>query len=148
MRRTKALPEFKRPSPRRSRNMRNIRSIDNQTTERRIRALLIQARFRSWELHPSDVPYTPDLLFRTPRVAVFVDGCFWHCCPKCGRIPRTNVHYWSAKLERNRRRDARARRTLNRLGFAVVRIWECDLRTNAIRCVRRINRAVEARGDR
>lgn len=136
------LPTFRRPSAVRSRNMRHVRSRGNLTTEKRIRALLAQARFSSWELHPRDVPYCPDVFFRESRVAVFVDGCFWHVCSKCGHVPDTNRGYWTAKLARNRRRDSRARRTLNRLGFSVVRIWECDLRVNSTQCLNRIRRTV------
>jgi DNA mismatch endonuclease (patch repair protein) len=66
----------------------------------------------------------PDIIFPRARVAVFVDGCFWHSCPDHGRTPSTNREYWTAKLERNRRRDQRQTDALERAGWTVVRVWE------------------------
>lgn len=67
-----------------------------------------------------------DIVFRRERVAVFVDGCFWHGCPRHGRVPRTNGDYWSAKLARNAARDDRNGRALKSAGWAVIRVWEHD----------------------
>lgn len=67
-----------------------------------------------------------DLAFPRLRVAVFVDGCFWHGCPEHGRIPSTNRSYWNDKLLGNVERDARNRLTLEEAGWAVVRVWEHD----------------------
>lgn len=66
----------------------------------------------------------PDLVFPRARVAVFVDGCFWHCCPEHGRDPTTNPGYWGPKLRRNRERDVLQTDALERGGWLVVRIWE------------------------
>jgi DNA mismatch endonuclease (patch repair protein) len=66
----------------------------------------------------------PDIVFRRQRVTVFVDGCFWHGCPEHGSAPRANGDYWRAKLEGNRRRDARTDAALVAAGWTVVRIWE------------------------
>ena len=66
----------------------------------------------------------PDICFTRARVAVFVDGCFWHGCPEHGRRPATNRAYWLAKIERNRARDVRDTRRLQQGGWRVVRIWE------------------------
>jgi DNA mismatch endonuclease (patch repair protein) len=75
------------------------------------------------------------------RVAVFVDGCFWHCCPEHGTRPRSNSDYWRAKLERNRQRDAATSELLQAAGWQVVRVWEhqdpeeaADLIDQLIRC--------------
>ena len=66
----------------------------------------------------------PDLVFTRARVAVFVDGCFWHSCPTHGRPPTSNAHYWGPKLERNVARDRANDRELTAAGWTVVRIWE------------------------
>ena len=66
----------------------------------------------------------PDVLFPSERLAVFVDGCFWHGCPQHGTTPQTNGGYWHAKLELNRRRDAAQSAALEAAGWTVVRIWE------------------------
>ena len=66
----------------------------------------------------------PDIVFTRARVAVFVDGCFWHGCPMHGVKPRANAEYWAAKVARNVMRDERNDATLFSLGWRVVRIWE------------------------
>lgn len=66
----------------------------------------------------------PDIVFTKRRIAVFVDGCFWHSCPLHGASPRTNTDYWGPKLARNRERDLRNVRVLEDAGWTVVRVWE------------------------
>lgn len=66
----------------------------------------------------------PDLVFPRNRVAVFVDGCFWHGCPQHGRRPSDPTGYWRAKLDRNRERDLAVDRELSQAGWHVVRLWE------------------------
>lgn len=66
----------------------------------------------------------PDIAFTRSRVAVFVDGCFWHCCPDHGRPPKTNRSYWGPKLARNVERDRRDTLALEGAGWRVVRLWE------------------------
>lgn len=65
-----------------------------------------------------------DIVFTRRRLAVFVDGCFWHGCPTHGHTPKANTHYWAPKLERNRDRDARVTAALEADGWKVLRIWE------------------------
>jgi DNA mismatch endonuclease, patch repair protein len=65
-----------------------------------------------------------DLVFRGPRVAVFVDGCFWHCCPEHGTHPKANKEWWGAKLATNANRDRDTDRELAGAGWMVVRVWE------------------------
>src|SRR5262249_51096120 len=66
----------------------------------------------------------PDIVFTARRVAVFVDGCFWHCCPEHGSQPAANTWYWEPKLRRNVERDRAADVALGRAGWTVVRLWE------------------------
>jgi DNA mismatch endonuclease, patch repair protein len=66
----------------------------------------------------------PDIVFPRERVALFLDGCFWHSCPEHGNRPATNSSYWDAKLERNRERDVRNDRDLESAGWLVLRVWE------------------------
>lgn len=68
-----------------------------------------------------------DIVFRRQKVAVFVDGCFWHGCPEHGTSPKTNASYWSAKIARNMERDRLNDTELSYAGWAVVRIWEHEL---------------------
>ena len=140
----KKLPPFKRPSQERSRNMRAIRSARNLTTERRLLALLAKSGLRGWKVRPSKDPGTPDFVFPFQRVIVFCDGCFFHGCPKCGHVPRTNAAYWRAKIARNQRRDRRISRELRSLGYSVLRIWECQLRDKSASCLNRIRHRLNA----
>jgi DNA mismatch endonuclease (patch repair protein) len=66
----------------------------------------------------------PDIVFTRWKVAVFVDGCFWHGCPEHGRVPKRNRDYWIPKLERNKDRDRETTEWLTREGWLVVRLWE------------------------
>ena len=75
----------------------------------------------------SVVSVRPDFVFRTQRVAVFVDGCFWHGCPRHATRPKQNRAFWDAKIARNRARDRKVSRTLRAAGWSVLRIWECAL---------------------
>lgn len=83
-----------------------------------------------------------DIVFGPARVAVFVDGCFWHCCPEHGSVPATNVDYWVPKLERNVERDEETNDLLKKEGWRVIRIWEHQ---DPVASARRIAKEVENR---
>ncbi|MFF5366515.1 very short patch repair endonuclease [Streptomyces sp. NPDC013187] len=114
------------PTPGRSRNMAAIKRRDTKP-ERTIRSLLHAAgkRYRvDLRLQLEGARPRPDIVFTRARVAVFVDGCFWHCCPEHGRQPGVNGGYWGPKLERNVARDRAADAALAAAGWTVVRVWE------------------------
>lgn len=94
--------------------------------ELRVRRLLHAAGYR-YRIHYA-VPGLPrrtiDIAFTRARVAVFIDGCFWHCCPEHGTKPRSNSKWWAAKLAANVARDRDTRQHLESLGWRVVRMWE------------------------
>ncbi|HET7012368.1 MAG TPA: very short patch repair endonuclease [Streptosporangiaceae bacterium] len=77
----------------------------------------------------------PDIVFTARRVAVFVDGCFWHCCPDHGSQPASNTWYWEPKLRRNVERDRAADTALGEAGWTVVRLWEHSALEEAITAV-------------
>jgi DNA mismatch endonuclease (patch repair protein) len=89
----------------------------------------------------------PDIVFTKQRVAVFVDGCFWHGCPEHGHIPTRNVSYWLPKLNRNRARDAEVDELLGEAGWCVTRIWEHELTIDAVDLVARTLAAAQMRID-
>lgn len=72
-----------------------------------------------------------DLVFGPARVAVYVDGCFWHCCPQHRTAPKANAEFWAAKLEGNRRRDRETDHLLRAYGWESVRVWEHEEATHA-----------------
>jgi DNA mismatch endonuclease, patch repair protein len=78
-------------------------------------------------MNPTDVCGKPDFVFSTERVVIFVDGCFWHGCGACMRLPSTNTDYWVSKIARNRKRDRTVTAKLQSEGWKVLRIWEHQL---------------------
>jgi len=98
--------------------------------ERVVRSLLFRYGFR-FRLHRADLPGTPDIVLPRYKTVVFVHGCFWHRHPGCKRasMPASNVAYWEQKFARTVARDAANQAALERLGWRVVIVWECALRT-------------------
>jgi DNA mismatch endonuclease (patch repair protein) len=74
------------------------------------------------------LPGSPDVIFPSAKLVVFVDGCFWHGCPQHYQAPRERADFWAGKLAENRARDLRVNRELNQLGWSVLRIWEHDVK--------------------
>lgn len=81
------------------------------------------------------LPGRPDILFLGAKVAVFVDGCFWHGCPSHGTHPKTNPEFWLAKISRNKERDAEVNQKLQNMGWKVIRLWQHDVEHNLTQCV-------------
>ena len=128
-------------SPGRRRNMRANHSRDT-APEMALRRLLHAAglRYRVSARPLRRVRRTADLVFGPARVAVFVDGCFWHCCPEHGTEPKINTAYWTPKLERNVERDRETDALLTDAGWLSVRVWEHEDPKVAARRVERIVR--------
>jgi DNA mismatch endonuclease (patch repair protein) len=124
----------------RSQVMAAIRSRGNKDTELKLASILRATGITGWRRH-QPLHGRPDFIFRHARLAVFVDGCFWHGCPKHGRKPGSNRAYWLPKLRRNRERDAAVKHYLCSAGWTVIRLWEHDL-ANAQRCAARIRHAL------
>lgn len=85
---------------------------------------------------PDRRPIRVDIAFTRQRVAVFVDGCFWHCCPEHSNMPRANRSYWQPKLERNVQRDAETVAALTDMGWHTIRVWEHEDPADATQRVR------------
>jgi DNA mismatch endonuclease (patch repair protein) len=111
----------------RSRVMAQVRSNRNRSTEWRVRACLIRSGIRGWTLNSAGLIGKPDFVFPMQRLVVFVDGCFWHGCPRCYRRPASHTEYWDAKRARNRARDKKVTSGLKKEGWNVLRIWEHQL---------------------
>jgi len=103
--------------------------------ELRLRSALHAGGLRFRKDYPIEVDglrVRADVVFTRQRIAVFVDGCYWHSCPDHGTSPRSNTEYWSQKLRRNRQRDDRVNRTLTEAGWLVVRLWEHVVTEDAV----------------
>ena len=112
----------------RSAVMRRVKSRDT-TPELAVRRIMRAAGI-GYRLGGASLPGRPDLVMKGRRVAVFVHGCFWHGhdCARGARQPKANAAYWTAKIDRNRARDAAARSALEADGWRVVTVWECGMR--------------------
>ena len=110
----------------RSQVMASVRSTGTRLEEGLANALT-KARVGRFERNPTEPEGRPDFVFRTRKVAVFVDSCFWHGCRWHCRMPASNRRYWNAKILRNRERDKRVTARLRRQDWTVVRIWEHSL---------------------
>jgi DNA mismatch endonuclease (patch repair protein) len=120
--------------------MASVRSFGNRSTELAVAQLLRQHGISGWRRH-RPLPGKPDFFFPKLRLAVFVDGCFWHACPTCYEPPRVNVALWKAKAVYNQARDRKIARKLRGMGVTVIRIWEHSLRKPGV-VARRLERAV------
>jgi DNA mismatch endonuclease Vsr len=114
----------------------------NTGPELLLRKALRAAGLRGYRLY-RPLPGRPDLSFGKERVAVFVDGCFWHQCPSC-RIPVPRTPYWQVKIARNVTRDHQTDLALRALGWRVLRLWEHDIRQHPDGAARRVRRLLRA----
>ncbi len=116
----------------------------NTSTERVLRRALWVEGLRGFRLHNKEVPGTPDVVFARARLAVFVDGCFWHGCPRCYREPKSRKEYWTMKVQRNKDRDARVNEACATAGWGVLRLWEHEVVRSSERSARRVMKALKA----
>lgn len=106
--------------------------------EQAVRQALKQSGCR-FSTHARRLPGNPDFVISKLRLAVFVNGCFWHWhgCPRC-RMPNSNRAYWERKIARNVKRDRKTKRTLSASGWHYLTIWECNLKSGVSRLLQRI----------
>jgi DNA mismatch endonuclease (patch repair protein) len=125
----------------RSAVMSRIRGKGNRDTELALMKLFRLHGITGWRRHQK-VFGKPDFLFRKARLAVFVDGCFWHGCPRCFRQPKSNRIFWTEKIAGNKKRDLLVGRVLRKQGWRVVRIWEHDLARQSVSSIHKIQAAL------
>lgn len=122
--------------------MSRIRSHGNKDTEVALAKLFRRNKITGWRRNQK-VLGKPDFIFPKLKLAVFLDGCFWHSCPKHGTQPKAIVRFWKNKFSRNQARNRLVTRTLRAAKWRVLRIWEHELvRKNEIRLLRRIQRTL------
>ena len=122
--------------------MAQTRKRGNKSREIAMVNLLRALHITGWRRHQPLIE-NPDFTFYKQRVIIFVDGCFWHVCPKHSNAPINNVPYWEKKLKGNAERDRRVSRELRKQGWRVLRIWEHELK-NPKGIARKITRVLEA----
>jgi len=112
----------------RSYNMSRIRG-KNTSPEIKIRKMLFSEGIRGYRIH-YNLPGKPDIVFIKKKIAIFIDGCFWHKCPICFKAPETRKKFWLEKINKNVERDLEINELLKNMGWKVIRIWEHDVRKN------------------
>jgi DNA mismatch endonuclease (patch repair protein) len=116
--------------------------------ELRLRRALWAAGLR-YRIKPANLlPGRPDILFPSARIAVFVDGCFWHGCPLHGTKPASNAMFWAEKIKRNQERDQQVDQKLSAAGWRVIRLWEHEVKRDLTECVSRVRAALQSTADR
>lgn len=128
----------------RSEIMSRVKSKGNLTTETRMIKIFREHHITGWRRHLKNVYGCPDFSWPSRKIAVFVDGCFWHGCPRCYGAPKINKEFWEEKILKNMARDRKVNRKLRCNGWHVIRVWECRLRTNSETVLRRIKKALDA----
>lgn len=116
--------------------MSRIKGKGNKDTELAMIQILRKHHISGWRRNQS-VMGKPDFIFPGQKIALFVDGCFWHCCPRHSNIPKNNRSFWKKKLEGNKNRDKFVGRQLRQMGWKVVRVWEHEF-TNPDHIVKKL----------
>lgn len=109
----------------------------NTKPELLVRKVLWETGLRGYRLHRKDVPGKPDIVFYGRKIAIFINGCFWHRCPHCNpSMPKSNIDFWENKFKNNVARDTRNQQKLNEMGWKIFILWECQLSTKLYELVR------------
>jgi DNA mismatch endonuclease (patch repair protein) len=117
---------------------------NNTKPELLLRKALRDADLLGYRLHPSQLPGRPDIVFGKHKLAILINGCFWHRCPTCDLpLPRSNTEFWLNKFNANIARDKRKVKALRKIGWRTITLWECKIKTDPLLCVRRIVRVLQ-----
>jgi DNA mismatch endonuclease, patch repair protein len=125
-------------SEKRSEMMSKVKNRGNKSTEQAFLSLLEIYKIKGWT-QQHDIIGTPDFAFPKIKLAIFIDGSFWHGGPE-SRLPKTNTKFWANKIDKNRKRDRKVNRTLRQEGWSVLRIWDKELKKSPHRCMIRLKR--------
>ena len=116
----------------------------NNRLEQRLRFSLVSSGIKGFVLNSQNLPGSPDIAFPIQKVAIFINGCFWHRCPICKpKLPKTNRDFWENKFEANKKRDKLNNDLLLTMGWKVLVIWECEIKKDLGKCVTRILALIE-----
>lgn len=115
----------------------------NTGPELMLRRALFASGLRGYRLHYKKVPGRPDICFTKNKLAIFVNGCYWHRCPICDLpLPKTNTDFWQRKFKLNIERDKRKIENLDTLGWKIMTVWECEIRNELDEIVARIRQTL------
>lgn len=130
------------PVPSKEITSRIMSSIKDRNTgpELAIRKALWNNGIKGYRLHWKNVPGRPDIAFPSKKIAIFINGCYWHRCPHCKPpIPKSNLRFWENKFEQNVARDKRNVEQLGRLNWNVLVLWECQIKRDTDMCLNKVS---------
>jgi len=133
------------PEPSSSIASKVMSSIQAKNTKPEIifRKLLWKNGIRGYRLHWKNVAGRPDISFPGKKIAIFINGCYWHRCPKCNLpIPKSNAAFWESKFHKNVRRDKEKREILESLGWMVFVFWECEIKENPFPLIKEVKSSI------
>ncbi len=133
------------PIPKRESTSRIMSSIRAKNTkpELKLRKALCDNGSSGYRLHWKNAPGRPDICYPGKKIAIFVNGCYWHRCPYCNpSFPKTHISFWENKFNNNIKRDKRKIKELKRLGWKVATIWECQINKKLDKVVLKIKKIV------
>ena len=116
----------------------------NTKPELNLRRSLYADGIRGYRLNWKKASGTPDIAFPGKKIAIFINGCYWHRCPHCELpLPKTNKEFWEEKFDKNIKRDIKKEKELLDLGWIVLVFWECKIKTNMKDCTNKIKAILE-----
>jgi len=133
------------PIPQKESTSRVMSAIKDKNTkpELILRKTLWHEGIKGYRLHWKKVQGRPDIAFPGRKVAVFVNGCFWHRCPHCDLpLPKSNTEFWEEKFQKNVNRDKRKIDQLQEIGWKVTTIWECQVKADLDSCVTKVKKLI------
>lgn len=135
------LRDGRAPIPEKEATSKVMSSIKDRDTkpELMIRKALWDEGLKGYRLHWKKVPGRPDIAYPGKKIAIFVNGCFWHRCPYCKPpVPKSHASFWDEKFAKNIERDKRKIEQLEDNSWKTLTIWECQIKKNALACVEKI----------
>ena len=112
----------------------------NTNPELLFRKTLWNNGIKGYRLHWKNIPGRPDIAFVGKKIAIFINGCFWHRCPNCNpSMPKTNIEFWEDKFKKNIARDKKKKQELEDEGWKVIIIWECEIKNSIDKCLNKVN---------
>ena len=144
---TEYIRDGRAPIPKSEVTSRVMRANKGKDTkpELLMRVALREVGLPGYRLHWKKVPGRPDISYPGRRIAIFVNGCYWHRCPICNLpLPKSNTEFWKAKFDRNKARDAKKKRNLEELGWKVFIFWECEIKDDAISAASQVRKFIDS----
>lgn len=113
----------------------------NTKPELELRKALWASGLKGYRIHYTKAAGRPDISYVGEKIAIFVNGCYWHRCPYCKlKLPKSNVDFWKDKFEKNKDRDKKKTKALKDKGWRVLTIWECQIKKDITKCVNKIRK--------